>query len=403
MRNFVLATTSLVMAGSLALACSDAPAGDEETASVESAATDAVSSGKKIFNQGIPGQPGNGRVCATCHVPNDAFGLTPAHVQARWANLQARRQTDPNADDPLFRSIDANDGANDFTNLREHALVKVVLKLPTDSQGRTLIWPEDDPTATHVAVWRGTPSVLNVAFTAPYQQDGRFPTLEAQANGAFTDHSQISSPIGASILGDVAAYQKTQFSSPRVKAMSDALAAGQTPPSTDGPLTALEQEGKSHFNRHCVQCHGGPTTTEIDPRMPPVAFDVFVSKPPPPFGADLPWLPAPVPPRLWNVRIQTPDGEIIAQRPSTDPGKALQTGSMDDFNHFQIMPILGMSKTGPWFHDNSATTLEEVVRHYQSGANAIRRVVPEGVPAPIRPDEILDSEIPALVAYLKKI
>jgi cytochrome c peroxidase len=403
MRNYVVATTSLVLAGSLALACADDAPAAEETATVESAASSAVESGREIFKHGIPGQPGNGRVCSTCHVQNDAFGLTPAHVQKQWENLQKRRQEDPNADDPLFRSIDANDGAEDFTNLRNHALVRVVLKLPTDANGNKLIWPADDPDATEVSVWRATPSIHNVAFTAPYQQDGRFPDLQTQANGAFIDHSQITTPIAPGILNDLAAFQKTQFSSPRARAVADALAAGQPAPSTDPPLTALEQEGKSHFNRHCVQCHGGPTTTEIDPIMPPVAFDVFVSKPPPPFGEGLHWLPAPVPPRLWKVRVQTPEGEIIAERPSTDPGRALQTGSMDHFNHFQIMPILGMSKTGPWFHDNSATTLEEVVRHYQSGAAAIRRVVPEGVPAPVRPDEILDSEIPALVAYLKKI
>lgn len=402
MRNYVAATTSLVLAGSLALACADDVPAAEETATVESAATAAEKAGKKVFTHGIPGQPGNGRVCATCHVPGESFGLTPAHVQAAWADLQLRRQTDPTADNPLFRSIDANDGANDFSNLRNHALVRVVLKLPTDANGNKLIWPVDDPNATEVSVWRGTPSVNNVAFTAPYQQDGRFATLQLQAAGAFAAHSQITS-VAPGILDDLATFQKSQFSSARVKTMADALAAGQPPPSTDPPLDALEQEGKSLFNRHCVQCHGGPTTTEIDPRMPPVAFDVFVSKPPPPFGGGLHWLDSPVPPRLWAVRVPTPDGEIIAERPSTDPGKALQTGSMDHFNHFQIMPILGMSKTGPWFHDNSATTLEEVVRHYQSGAAAVRRVVPEFVPAPIRPEEILDSEIPALVAYLKKI
>jgi hypothetical protein len=50
-----------------------------------------------------------GRSCATRHRPEDNFGPTPATVEARYQALQARRRIDPNADDPLFRSIDADD------------------------------------------------------------------------------------------------------------------------------------------------------------------------------------------------------------------------------------------------------------------------------------------------------
>lgn len=84
---------------------------------------------------------GNGRSCATCHVPNEAFQLAPGSVEARYQALQERRLTDPEADDPLFRSIDANDGAEDFSNLRNHALVRVFIPLPTDENGQKLVWP----------------------------------------------------------------------------------------------------------------------------------------------------------------------------------------------------------------------------------------------------------------------
>ena len=53
---------------------------------------------------------GNGRSCATCHRPEDSFGLTPATVEARYQSLAERAAgSDPAADDPLFRSIDADD------------------------------------------------------------------------------------------------------------------------------------------------------------------------------------------------------------------------------------------------------------------------------------------------------
>src|SRR5215471_4989715 len=86
--------------------------------------------GRILFNQSFPAGHGNGRTCADCHVPEESFQLTPQHVEKRFQALQQRRLTDPHADDPLFRSIDANDGASDFTNLRQHGLVRVIISLP---------------------------------------------------------------------------------------------------------------------------------------------------------------------------------------------------------------------------------------------------------------------------------
>ena len=117
------------------------------TATLSSQASDGgnASSGRAFFNIDFPNVHGNGRSCATCHVPEEAFQLTPQHVEARFQALQLSRLTDPEADDPLFRPVDANDGVDDFTNLRNHALVRVFIQLPTDATGRKLVWPQDDP------------------------------------------------------------------------------------------------------------------------------------------------------------------------------------------------------------------------------------------------------------------
>ncbi|MBM3772509.1 MAG: hypothetical protein FJW27_14725 [Acidimicrobiia bacterium] len=54
---------------------------------------------------------------------------------------------------------------------------------------------------------------------------------------------------------------------------------------------------------------------------------------------------------------------------SPDPGRALVTGIIDDptlehVNAFKISPLRGIRQTGPYFHDNSAKTLEDVAAHY---------------------------------------
>lgn len=54
---------------------------------------------------------------------------------------------------------------------------------------------------------------------------------------------------------------------------------------------------------------------------------------------------------------------------SPDPGRALITGIVDDprlenVNAFKIPVLRGIRHTAPYFHDNSAKTLEDVAAHY---------------------------------------
>jgi cytochrome c peroxidase len=242
-------------------------------------------------------------------------------------------------------------------------------------------------------------------MTAPYQADGREPTLQSQALGALLAHSQIANTPSPSVLDDVAAFQKVLFSSPGAKAVSDAIARGQTPPDPDPRLTPFERRGKALFEHDCVPCHGGPSQTQVQEPLAsiPAIGDVFISKPIPSYAADLPFKEPPVPltVRRWAVRVPGEAEPVIGE--STDPGKALITGSIDNFNDFDVPTLFGISKTAPYFHDNSARTLTDVVRHYQLLFEAFRRVVPEDVPYPLRADPIDDADIAPLVAYLRKI
>ena len=55
---------------------------------------------------------------------------------------------------------------------------------------------------------------------------------------------------------------------------------------------------------------------------------------------------------------------------SPDPGRALITGLLDgpttfeNTDAFKISQLRGIRHTAPYFHDNSAKTLEEVAAHY---------------------------------------
>lgn len=76
---------------------------------------------------------------------------------------------------------------------------------------------------------------------------------------------------------------------------------------------------------------------------------------------------------------------------STDPGRALITGHLDDLDAFKISQLRGIRRTAPYFHDNSAKTLEDVARHYTQVFAAVT-----GGALVLRPQDEAD-----MVAFMK--
>ena len=355
------------------------------------------------FFRPFPG--GNGRSCATCHDPRDGFSLSPATVEGRWQRLQRARRSDPDAGDPLFRAIDADDGQDDFTLLRTRALVKVRVALPSR------VRLTDDPTATHVTLSRAVPPLNMLKHTAPYHQDRSAATLEVQALGAVNQHMEPTMPPTMEFLESVAEFQRHIFSSAKVRTLSAAIDAGRPLPNLDPPLTAFERLGKEKFDDFCGRCHGGPAQVQNlenrifpphDGSTNPVSLNVVVSNPPPNgFPASLiqgPGFDLPI--QRFNVDL--PNGTTVVLE-SSDPGtvltdvNALETvGGNQVFNRFDVPQLRGINETAPYFHDHRAKTLEDVVKHYQVFfffINAIR-----GFPLPLIPDE----DVAPIVAYMKR-
>jgi cytochrome c peroxidase len=347
---------------------------------------------------------GNGRACATCHNPREGYSLSPATVEARWRRLQAARRADPGADDPLFRSIDADDGKEDYTLLRTRALIKVRVPLPPH------VRLADAPQATHVTVSRAVPPLSALTYTAPYQQDRTIVTLEEQARAALIAHMQASTPPSTEFVESIAHFERGLFANSAARRVASALDAGSAVPDVDPPLTALEQRGKERFDFFCGKCHGGPAQVEnrenrifppFDGSANPVSLNVGVSNPLPTgltseihgAGFDL---------SVQRFRIDLPAGGSV-ELLSSDPGTvltdvhALETvGGNQVFNRFDIPQLRGINQTAPYFHDHRAQSLEDVLRHYQRFFAFINEV--RGFPLPKIPDEDVDP----IVAYMRK-
>ena len=420
-----------------------------------------------FFDRRLHGLDGNGRACADCHMATDQFQLSPASVEARFRLLQLRRRWDRRAEDPLFRPIDADDfrtngeNANDFSNLRQNGLVRIVFPLPANIK---LVDPADQPAVERDVrgrVARGADRQRRGAHrrrrrrpwprgpnsTGGYQLDARVATLQEQALGALTNHAQIQRPPPQQLLDDLASFQRVLFTNHRVRALSDAIREGTTPlPDPDPPLNELEAQGKVVFERACKQCHGGagqstphasrrsisrhrgrsvrvPSTPSC-PRASPLrpartasramqrTYEItlsFLRRVPSPLSASrrVRCLPCRVAPHRPSLPAPDPADEVRSG-PRVVHGIRGAAGA-DDWSKLDMPGLRGIRKTAPYFHNNSAATLEEVVDHYielfkRVKANARRCRPPvastDGVNFDRQPTP---EERAALLAYLRKL
>jgi hypothetical protein len=412
---------------------------------------DAVARGRAAFKErNLAHLGGNGRACSDCHIPSEGFQLSPATAKARFDAMQAKRAQGKPADDPLFLPVDADDfrvngdNASDFSNLVENGLIRVTMPLPANVK---LIDPATGQPSdeTSVDLWRAVMPVLNVAITGPdgvaptwppgaprvpvmgqdpngpnrqggYQHDARFGTLQEQARGALMAHAQTSVEPKERLLDDLAAFQQTLFSSRRMKKLARAILSGSTTfPDPYPELNELERQGKEVFKRACAQCHGGTlhpsgSTPETAIVRPIVRYHNIQTPCPHPTTDDF----SPCAQRLGRnartYRITLANGTTQTFTTS-DPGRLLLTGQIADLGMMESTQLHGISQTAPYFHNNSAATLEEVLDHYDAFFKRVARLTPPPNLPPILSSNGLDvdrgfvkaNERAALLAYLKRM
>ncbi len=339
---------------------------------------------------------GNGRTCSTCHSKKTGT-LNPGEVQALHAKDPA---------DPLFLF----DGSDDFAGngtARIEADATILIRVPLPAN----VTLADDPTATSVVLRRGIPSTLNTPALDPVlMYDGRAPSLEAQALDAIHGHAQSTIEPTPQQLALIAEHQQTRafFSSHELEDFAD----GGPAPGLPQGHTAAEKRGRVWFEDApvgpnvtsasprkglCAICHSGPMLNVSNGHnpLPPHLFGDPFAPPGSPGAApcNKPVTEAEVThvPQgtrfqsvlvadfnlggnpLYNFVLHLPDGSTVALPPTPDPGRALITGNFtafptpgSEFNNFKIPTLRGVKKTAPYFHNNSAKTLQEVVNHYAS-------------------------------------
>src|SRR4029434_4583773 len=170
------------------------------------------------------------------------------------------------------------------SDMVETGLVRVTMPLPANVRLIDPVTgqPSDE---TFIDLWRAVMPVVDVAITGPdgvapvyppdasrvpimgqdpvgpntqrgHPHEARFVSLHVQARSALIAHAQVTGDPSSELLDDLAAFQETLFSSPRVRQLARAIQSGTTFPDPDPELDELEQQGKEVFTRACAQCHG---------------------------------------------------------------------------------------------------------------------------------------------------
>jgi cytochrome c peroxidase len=348
---------------------------------------DASERNRRLFTTETFG--GNGRTCDTCHSLTARTGtVSPEDAQERY-----RR----NPRDPLFLFDGSDDGqGNGVTRMLQDATILITLPLPPN------ITLEDNPSARTVTLRRGTPTTRNTPALDPVLMlDGREPTtpppfpcsltataglgLCSQALHAIQTHDQPTIvPTLADLLG-ISQFEMTEpfFSSPTLRA----YALGGPPPVLPQGTTESEIRGRTFFVEpdtpfspadkagSCALCHSGPLLNQTNKSF------VLATKGLVPAGtrfqsvavSELNEIGNPV----QRFLLHNTDGTTTPLC-SPDPGRALITGNIpaiplpcsalgppfSDWNAFKIPILWGVKDTAPYFHDNSARTLEDVAAHY---------------------------------------
>jgi cytochrome c peroxidase len=343
--------------------------------------------GRRLFERDKFG--GNGRTCLTCHT-RETGTISPADAQERFSR---------NPNDPLFDGDGSDDGAGGGAQ-RMLKDATVLVRVPLAAN----VSLAADPAARSVVLRRGIPSTINTPSLDPILMvDGRFGSLEAQARGAIADHAQGKETPTAKQLEQIAVFERTQpfFSS---YSLENLAFTGRAPGLPRG-RTDAEKRGRRFFEDvplgpgnskegTCALCHSGPMLNETNQFFPA-----------PPFGrggrfqtilvSELNEAGNPV----IDFLFKNTDGTTTMVS-SPDPGRALITGSLsspDSLNAFKISSLWGVANTAPYFHDNSAKTLEDVVRHYAKFFEIISNPGADGDPT----IELTAEDQADIVAYLK--
>jgi len=202
---------------------------------------------------------------------------------------------------------------------------------------------------------RSAPAIVNRGYGRTFFWDGRAKSLEQQAREPLLNPKELGMSEAlvenrtglkiADVTGALASYVRTIRSG---DSRFDRYAAGK-----QSALSEVEKQGLALFRgkARCTTCHVGPNFTDE---------------------------------QFHNTGIAWKDGMLADQ--GAGEGK------------FKVPTLREVARTGPYMHDGSLATLEDVIEYYDRGGNSN-----PGLDEDLRPLHLDAGEKRALAAFLRSL
>lgn len=330
----------------------------------------------------------NGRSCASCHRPDEAWSVTPGTLQQFFDETGGTH--------PVFNPLDADNPNADLSTpearLKAYSMLlsRGVFRrggAPRPNSEWELIAAEDPhgfAGLTRLVHWRRSMPTINfLQGSATVNWDGGNSVGTDQHAGLVNQAArnvtggQQGQPAAPEVVAEMVAFEESLFAAQLVvpgagRLDSDGARGGPEALSAmpkaagrfdlfdawagDGnPRRAQIARGQELFNnkansagRTCLSCHNSANNgTNINNLL----FDVGASS----AAARTPDLP------LYTFRNRATG----ATRQLTDAGRGQVTGLWNDLGRFKTPTLRALSARAPYFHNGIAPTLDAVVRHYE--------------------------------------
>jgi cytochrome c peroxidase len=332
-------------------------------------------------------QGANGQSCATCHIPEEAWSITPATLQRLFDESDGKH--------PVFSALDANNPEMDVSTVEARRAAYSMLLTrglfrrggPPRADAEWELIAVDDPhgyaNLDRLVHWRRSMPTINFPLgSVTVNWDGANTTLPDQHAGLTRQTERLVTgalqgpPAPPEVIGEMVDFESSLFT-------AQLTVEGVGPTNADGaqggpealagmskarggfnlfsawandanPLRAQIARGEQVFNsinrshRSCRVCHNSANNgTNFGNNL----FDIGTASP----EARTPDLP------LYTFRNKQ-TGETIQL---TDAGLGNVTGRWEDLGLFKTPTLRGLAARAPYFHNGVAATLEDVVRHYE--------------------------------------
>jgi cytochrome c peroxidase len=329
----------------------------------------------------------NGRSCGTCHVPQDAWSINPGTIRLLFARTGGTH--------PIFNALDANNPERDLSTLEARRVGYSMLLsrgvfrrggVPRAEREWDVI-AVDDPhgyaNVNRIVQWRRAMPTINFHLgSATVNWDGGNSIGTDQRAGLINQATrnvtggQQGAPAPQEVITDIvdfeAALSTAQMISFTAGWLNAAGARGgpealsQMSPGegrfdlfdawigSPHPGRAQIARGQELFNNpnpgggSCGGCHNSANNGT---NVANLLFDIGTAS----AETRTPDLP------LYTIRNRT-TGEV---RHLTDTARGNVTGLWRDLGRFKTPTIRALAARAPYFHNGTAATIEDVVRHYE--------------------------------------